>query len=256
MVTSVVEYWLVVRRWLLTIVAAAILAGAGVYLYFGGIRPSTYTSIATVMVDDATAQKAEAFMRSLATATEIAKRFPDQPVFTYRFRWWTTSGEPRRTASLFNFGITDRTPERAQALNTALLDIWLELTKPRPEYRERLLQDLDRTRGELKLATELIRQMQSEAPRQATHPMLDPVATLPALLTRRDTLAQNIARIEREIRGIGPDAILTKPNLPLVVDSDRRELLTILASGIVFVAGCGLVLLVHFMGRLSETPPS
>lgn len=254
--TRGLEYLAVLRRWLLAIVAAACVAALSAYLYFG-MRPSAHTSVATIMVDDATAQKAEAFMRSIATATEIVKRFPEQQGFTtYRFRWWTTSGEPRRTASLFNFGVTDRTAERAQAVSNVLIEAWLDLTKPRPGYKEHLLQDLERNRSELRLAGDLIQQIQAGPVRQANYPMLDPVATLPALLTRRDTLVQSIARTEKELRGIGQDAILTKPTLPLKADPTGREQMAAISGLLVFLAGCGLVLFAHSMRRVSGIRPS
>jgi hypothetical protein len=251
-VKAALEYWATLRRRLLPAIIVAAIAGGAAYLYLQSL-PRTYTSVATIITDDATAQKAAAYMKSIAVATEVARRFPEQSV---AFRWVTTSGEPRRTASLFNFRVTERTPERAQAAGNVLLDAWLELTKPRPEYKNLLLQDLERSKSEMKLASDLIQQIQSEVPRQASHPMLDPAATLPALLTRRDTLNQTIRRIERELRGIDSDVILTKPNLPRVADPARSELIAVSAAIFVLMAACIVVVLAHAIGRLSGTTPS
>lgn len=253
--TSALEYLSALRRRLFAIVAAACIAALSTYLFLG-TRPSEYTSVATILVDDATAQKAEAFMRSIATAREVAKHFPEKQHAAYRFRWWSTSGEPRRTASLFNFGVTDRTAESAQAMSNVLIEVWLDLTKPRPGYKEHLLQELERTRSELRLAGDLIQQIQTGALRQANYPMLDPAATLPALLARRDVLVQNIARTDRELRGIGPDAILTKPSLPLKADPTGREQMAAIFGLLVFISGCGLVLFAQSIRFVSGNRPS
>lgn len=248
--SQALEYATVLWRhiwWLLLVpLLVAVVAYAGI-----SALPKSYTSIATLILDDTAVLKANAYMRSGAVTEAVAQRHPGFTSGSARFRWVTTSGEPRRTASLFNFIVQDQTPERAQSVSATMLDIWLELTKPRPDYRERILQDLERNKAELKLAGDLIQQVQSEAPRQANHPMLDPASTLPALLTRRDTLVQNIAKGERELKGFGRDVVLTPPSLPTTADPSRALVFAAAAAGFVFLFVAAIVLLKHAIGRLS-----
>lgn len=222
------------RLWWLT--GLPLLAGVAA-LAVAWAQPHAYTSVATLTLDDARARKADAFMRTGPVVDAVRKV---DPADTSRFQWSTTTGEPRRTATVFNLTVKDRDPVSAQAVGNALIAGWLELTKPRPEEMARLVEERERTKDDLRETEGLIKKA-SPAKDTRQKGAAPPVPVAP-LLARRDTLLLAIAKIDRDMRGTSRDVVLVEPSPPTSPDPTRAGLLAGLAAGLVFLLTGAIVM--------------
>jgi hypothetical protein len=243
---------LVLRRHIWWLIALPLLAGVITYVVVVS-RPATFTSVTTLLLDDGGARKAEAYMASGTVQDTVRKQHPDA---SSRVHWTTTTGEPRRTASLFNLLVEDRNPDNAKAVAVTLLNGWLELTKPRPDEKTRITKELQRTKAELQLAEELIQKLQTEAPRLAGSPQnpsgsfVSALSALTSLLERRDDIMQVIAKAERDLAGMSRDVILSQPSVPLHPDPTRAEKYAAAAVGITLLVTAAFILFLHLMTRI------
>jgi hypothetical protein len=255
---------LVMARNLKLLVVAPIVAGA---LAFGvaSFLPKTYTSVATLKLDDAGARTADAYVRSPVVLDVVLKAFPDLPGATPEerrrhlnetIRWEVASGESRRTAAIFYLLVEDRIPARAQAVATALLDTWLELTKPRPDARVRLEEQLTRTQAQLKSADELLRSLQSQAPSLVIPNSLagELATSLTKLMERRDHLTEMMVKIRFELTGVSRDFILAPPSLPVEHTWPRRGPIAIRAAIATGIIALLFVFLRYIVGIASTAP--
>jgi hypothetical protein len=208
----------------------------------GFLLPHTYTSSASLGLNESGARNAETLMRSPAVLDDVLRKFPELRGSTpeerlsrlnNKFRWVTVQGESRKTAAVFNLEVENEVPARAQAINAELINNWIELTKPRLDAKLRLEALIGRTELQLESVSGLIKQLESESVKQLLMPnsLQGEVATpLLALRVQRDRHIESLVASRLALLGTSRDVILSPPSLPVEVTWPRKGALGTIAA--------------------------
>jgi uncharacterized protein involved in exopolysaccharide biosynthesis len=233
-----------------SVVAAAIAFGVISFL------PKYYQSVSAININDSVIRQpdtpprsadsvirqADSLMSTSFVLDDIISKFPTlqraSPEESRRelrnsFSWSVAPGDNRRTASLFFLHTSARTPAVAQGVNIALIDAWLNLTKPRPEHRERIENQIARSEVQIKSATALLLQLENEAPKVVSPNSLqgELASSLSALRKRRDDLVEDNAKLQLELRGLSRDVVVSPATLPTVHFWPKRGMTLVTAVG-------------------------
>jgi hypothetical protein len=248
------HYWLL----LLGPIAVALLA----YAITAAIAPK-YVSTAFLRIDRAMARSLEGIMSSPGEADKVLAKYPEtgnNPEARVRYlseNMWLTDLEPqadRQIVRLFRLEVAHWDPQAAQAINSQMIDTWLETTVPPPRERANLQADLDRNQVAAAANTALIEQLQKEATTLVTpNSMAGEIATpISTLIAKRDQTLSVIATLRNKLGGLTRDVIVTPPHLPREPSLPRRKAIAAL-SGLVSIPAFLILILLgrHFAPGLS-----
>lgn len=141
--------------------------------------------------------------------------------------------------------VSDNQPARAKAINDAVIDGWIDQTKPGPDQAERLKQKIELNDLQLNSVTTLIDRLTKETPQLVIPGMQNELATsLAKLQADRNKLVAETDDAQRKLRGVSRDVILSSPTLPGGPSFPKKGKIAVysaLASGMILL---GLVVLV------------
>jgi uncharacterized protein involved in exopolysaccharide biosynthesis len=197
-------------------------------------------------------KSAEALMRSPTVLDVVLKQYPQlgspdrqRRELDRRIVWAAARGSDRKTPNVVVVSIEDDSPERARAINIALLEAWLEETKPKPDRRARLEAQLMRTEGQLKAVSDLFDRLTGETPKLVLPGMQNELASsLSGLLSQRAIHIANIEALKLALAGVSRDVIVVPPTLPDEPSWPKKTLVAASAA-----AGTVLVLLLFLFCR-------
>jgi hypothetical protein len=202
--------------------------------------PKYYESVSAVSLSEGTVRNVDAAMSTPFILDQIVSAFPtlrrETPEASRRklreaISWSVAAGDNRRTATLFFFSVVDQDPAVAQGINRAYFDAWLTFTKPRPEARIRLEEQISRMDVQIKDATALITQLESEAPRIVSPNSLqgELASSLSMLRVRRDGLTDSVIKLRQELLGFSRDVVVSPATLPIEHIWPNRRIITLMA---------------------------
>lgn len=197
-------------------------------------------------------KSAEALMRSPPVLDVVLKQYPlsglpdrQRRVLDRRIGWSAARGADRKTPSVVVVSIEDDSPQRARAINIALLEAWLEATKPKPDRRARLDAQLKRTEEQLKAVSDLFDRLAGETPKLVLPGMQNELASsLSGLLSQRASHIASIEALKLALAGVSHDVISVPPTLPDEPIWPKKALFAVSAA-----AGTFLVLLLVLFCR-------
>ena len=239
--------------WVLLI--GPILVGLLAYAIASAV-PGKYTSTAYLRIDRSMARSLEAIMTAPAEADKILSKYPETGSSTEaRVRYlydnlWLTDIEPqgdRQTVRLFRLDIAHWDPQVAQAINTQLIEAWLNTTLPPPSERANLEAELERNKTAAALNTGLIQQLQKEATTLVTpNSISGEIATpISSLITKRDQSLAAITMLQNKLAGVTSDVIAMPPHLPGEPSVPKKKIIAILSA----IAAIPVLLIVILLGR-------
>lgn len=214
--------------------------------------PRWYTSVAYLALDEAGARVADARMQSIPVLDQVLVHY-NAPKSTLEARRRyidenrrivVAPGETAKTSNLFRMEYTDKSPAVAQKVNSLFIEAWLESTKPPPDKRELVENDIDRLDLQSKSITQLIDRLQKDAPSLLTPQSLQggELATpVSGLIARRDQNLAALYTLRNSLKGMSRDVIFGAPDLPEEPTWPKRGIITILAG---FVTGLLLLMFV------------
>jgi len=207
-----------------------VLAGALTYTAF--VLQPRYTSTALLSIDEANERIAESIMRSTAMTESVLAKFPDVGATSEQRKRYLqknlriAAAMSGRTTTLYEMQVTHGDPAVAKQIASALIDHWLELTKPRAVKKAELEADLARYQAlESELST-LLKRLGTESTASLVYPdsFHGELATpIHALTEKRDEAQKAIAKIKGQLEGTPRDVILVAPNLPTERSSSAGE---------------------------------
>ena len=248
---------IIIAQNLRLLILAPILAGS---LGFGiaYVWPPKYASLAYLTFPAESEKQtdafksAEALMRSPPVLDVVLKQYPlpglpdrQRRELDKRIVWSAARGADRKTPNVVVVSIEDDSPQRARAINTALLEAWLEETKPKPDRRARLEAHLERTEGQLKAVSDLFDRLTGETPKLVLPGMQNELASsLSGLLAQRASHTATIEALKLALAGVSRDVIIVPPTLPDEPSWPRKALFAVSAA-----AGTVLALLLFIFCR-------
>jgi hypothetical protein len=214
-----------------------------------------YTSASLLRIDRPTARSMEALVTSPSIADSVLAKVPGtvngpdsySRLLSENVNFTDTEpgGERPNGERLIRFEITHWDPRAAQAINSGLIDVWLEATRPRGTERANLEGELQRLKISAAANSKLIDQLQSEAtkllvPNSIAGELATPIS---ALTSKRDGQLTSIVALENKLAGLSHDVVAAPPNLPRDPKPRRRPAIAILSGMAAFPLLLALVLL-------------
>jgi len=127
----------------------------------------------------------------------------------------------------------DQEPTRAQAANRAIIDAWIEASKPRPDSKAILEEQLALVDTQLQAVTTLLTRLATETPKLVIPGMQNELASsLASLESSKTSLTTRKAELQRALLGTSRDVIVVPPTLPEEPSFPRKGIIGIL-TGIV-----------------------
>jgi hypothetical protein len=216
------------------LVVAAIIFGASFLL------PSYYRSEAYLKLGEIAAREAEARIRSPEVLDVVLRknRFPEDQLpklrddLDARISIGPPPKEVRKTATTAILEVKATTPLEAQATNKAIIDAWLDSTKPRPDAQVVLKSRLERAEHQFQSLSSSIDRLGSEASSLLSpSSMQGELATpLSNLNSQRTAIAGLIEDLQRQLAGESRDVIVAAPSLPLDPSYPPRLLMSTLGG--------------------------
>jgi hypothetical protein len=248
LVIALMRYWWVLVLGPLMVALLAYLIAA--------MLPPRYISTAFLRIDRSMGRTLEALMTSPGEADKVLSRFPDTGSSAEaRSRYlhenmWLTDLDPqgeRQAARLFRMDVAHRNPENAQAINSQLIDAWLETTKPPPRERANLEAELERNKVAVASNTAHIQQLKKDPTTLvAPNSMAGEIATpISGLMAKRDQSLAAIAGLQNRLAGLGRDVVATPPHLPREPSLPKKQAIATLAG----LASIPFFLIVVLLGR-------
>lgn len=222
------------------------------------IWPPKYASVAYLTFpaesekQTGASKSAEALMRSPPVLDVVLKQYPQSGLpdrqrreLDRRIGWSAARGADRKTPNVVVVSVEDDSPQRARVINVALLEAWLEATKPKADRRARLEARLERTEEQLKAVSDLFDRLTGETPKLGLPGMQNELAlSLSGLLAQRAGHIASIDSLKLALAGVGRDVIVVPPTLPDEPIWPKKAWFAIAAA-----AGTFLVLLLFLLGR-------
>lgn len=231
-------------------------------------QPSVFTSTSYLSMTDATARATENLIRSPAVLSVVAARFVEPAdagqtpeardrAMNSRVRMTTPPGDVRKTANVFRLEVDASSAVKAQAINNALIDTWLDLTKPRPAHKALLDANMERLQAQLKSVNNLIERLEKEAQNLVLSSSLQGELATPltGLLQQRERLLAAIVSTRNELQGTTRDIILSPPSLPTEPTGAGRSLIAAavaLATGLIALGS----VVISYLLRVARANPS
>lgn len=187
------------------------------------VLPKWYTSVAYLVVDETGARVADARMRATPILDKVLAEFhaPGDTLEARRrfldrnLRMVVAAGETQKTSGLFRLEYSDRDPRVAQKVNALFIDAWLASTQPRPDRRTEIEAEIERTDLQTKSITQLIDQLQKDAPSLVSQSPQGELATsILGLTTKRDQNLANLITLRRSLNGVSRDVLFGLSDLP------------------------------------------
>jgi hypothetical protein len=183
----------------------------------------------------------EALVASPATGDKVLAKYPETgstPEARVRFikeHFVLTDIEPlsdRTSVRLFRLELAHSDPAVAQAISTALIDAWLETTRPGPVEGANLEAEIQRLKSFVAATSALIEQLQKEATRLLfPESVQGEIATpISALLSKRDQSLATITALEDRLAGMPHDVIVSPPHLPKEPTGPRKVAIALLSG--------------------------
>lgn len=197
-------------------------------------------------------KSAEALMRSPPVLDVVLKQYPQSGLpdrqrreLDRRIGWSAARGADRKTPNVVVVSVEDDSPQGARVINVALLEAWLEATKPKADRRARLQAQLERTEEQLKAVSDLFDRLSGETPKLVLPGMQNELASsLSGLLAQRAGHIASVESLKLALAGVGRDVIVVPPTLPDEPIWPKKTWFAIAAA-----AGTFLVLLLFLLGR-------
>jgi hypothetical protein len=192
----------------------------------GSLGPDRYVSSTYIKIDKATAKAADVLM-----AGENFRLNDTDPQIA----------DPH----LYRLDVEHRSPQEAQKAAAALLETWLNATKPRPAEQAMLQLRLESKRAAATEISALVERLKGEAKTlvQSQGELATPIANL---ISQRDRYRIEAAEIEARLAGVPPDVVVKPPSLPgspIAKSAKGRAVLAAFASIPLLMA---ILLLVRF----------
>jgi hypothetical protein len=209
-----------IRSYYILLIAGPIIIALAAFAVLSCL-PDKYTSIAYLRMDREEARSFMTMATSPAVADKALASYPDAGTSTEsRIRYLTervglTDTEPlladREVVRMFIFEVTSGDAREAQAINSHLIDAWLE-TVPFPQTQRTFLEgELSRNKVVADDTSVLLGRLQKDT----SGPLSPPIANLTSSLIRR--LDQSLALVNaigKKLAGVTRDAVVAPPNLP------------------------------------------
>lgn len=244
---SVIDFIMTLVENALLILGATAL---GMAVGYGALKwyPVTYTSSALLQLNDPAAEL-ESIIRSPVVLDIVIAKFPDlfegtpearRRLLNSKLKWGPATAQPRPKANLFLMEICDQQPRRAQALVQFLIETWLDVTKPKPDTRARLEDEIQRSEAQLLSTSLLLKRFETEVKTLLAPNSLqgELSGSLLKLINERATMDRILVEKKEALRGISRDVIISQPTLP--VEPGQRASVWILLGG-AFCAGLATI---------------
>ncbi|MFC7702453.1 hypothetical protein ACFQX9_38010 [Bradyrhizobium sp. GCM10028915] len=218
---SVRAFTAIIRRNLLLLLLAPLVT-FGLGFAIASFLPKWYTSVAFLTLDEAGARSADSLMRSPRVLDRVVSELGDQGTreankrsFDRNRRIVVATGELSGTSRLYRLEYSDREPHRAQKINSAFIEAWLETTKPTPQQRSKIEAELDRRETSLRTVSTLIERVQKEATSLvSTDQSVELATSIANLIQRSDDNFTAILGLRNSLNGVPPDVVFSAPDLP------------------------------------------
>lgn len=159
--------------------------------------------------------------------------FPERQQILDRIRWRDADG------GIIALSVSDEQAERAQAINTALIETWIAQSKPGPEQTKRIAQQIELVDGQLSAVTSLIDRLTTETPQLVIPGMESELATpLASLRADHNGLIMQKEDLQRRLMGVNRDVVVVPPTLPTESASPSK-----VRSAAIAAVGTAVVLL-------------
>lgn len=195
-------------------------------LAFGiaSVLPGTYTSQALLGLSESDNPKAiESVIRSATVLDPVLQKYPSplgvtdagREELSKNVRFSVGGASPRGMASVAKLEVDSGTPELARETADALINAWLETTKPKPVSRQELERQLRLNQDALADVTRIVNRLTGETTKLVMPNLqYDLAQPLAQLLSVKKGYQDAIARIELGLRGATRDVVVSAPTLP------------------------------------------
>lgn len=202
------------------------------------VWPKTYTSQAYLTLGDQEVKAIETIIRSPAVLDVLLSRFPTRYGVTdagreelsSRIRFVGGVGQKPGTV-VVKLEVDEDSPERAQNLANALIDSWLETTKPKPVGKQELERRLKLTQDALADVSRIIARFTSEVPKLVMPNLqYDLAQPTTQLLRMRNDYVDAIASMELTLKGRSRDVVASAPTLPDRPSKPKKAFIAVLVT--------------------------
>lgn len=164
--------------------------------------------------------------------------FPARQKLLDRIKWRDADG------GIIALSVSDEQAERAQAINTALIETWIAQSKPGPEQTKLITQQIELVDQQLSTVTSLIDRLTTETPQLIIPGMESELATpLASLRADRNGLVTQKENLQRRLLGVSRDVVVVPPTLP----TDSASPSKVRSAAIAAVATAVVLLLFVFI---------
>lgn len=164
--------------------------------------------------------------------------FPERQQLLDRIRWRDAEG------GIIALSVSDEQAERAQAINTALIETWIAQSKPGPEQTKLIAQQIELIDQQLSAVTSLIDRLTTETPQLVIPGMASELATpLASLRADHNRLILQKEDLQRRLMGVSRDVVAVPPTLPTESASPSK----VRSAAIAAVATAAVLLLFVFI---------
>lgn len=200
-----------------------------------------YRSTSLLKVDQATARSIEGLVTSPAVADAILSTYagtgnsPESHAsfLSQHMRLSDTESPTDRPGEhLFRLDVTHSVNRTAQSISSAVIDTWLDSTRPRGTQRAYLEAELERNKLAAAANSKLIEGLQREAttfvsPNSLSGELATPIS---ALISKRDQHLAAINSLDARLQGVSRDVIVQPPHLPRDPVPSRKQAMAILSG--------------------------
>lgn len=226
--------------------------------------PKTYTSQSYLTLGDQEVKAVESIMRSPAVLDVLLNRYPARAGITdagreelsKRIRISGGGGAAQKPGNVVvKLEVDEESPERAQAVANALIDAWLETTKPRPATKLELERKLKLAQDALADTSRIISRLASETPKLVMPNLQYELAQpMSQLLKLRNDYVNDIAGLELALKGRSRDVIASEPTLPDRPAKPRKALVAVLSALVAGALLLALILVRHLWRHAAQDP--
>ena len=144
---------------------------------------------------------------------------------------------------MYRLEYSDRDPRVAQKVNSLFVEAWLDSTRPPPEKRTTIENDIARRDLRAKSVSQLIDRVQKDATSLVSQGSRDGELATPIsnLIEKHERNLATIARLRNSLNGVSRDVVFSAPNLPEEPSWPKKGMITIFAG---FVTGLLLLMFV------------
>jgi len=201
--------------------------------------PKIYTSQMHLTLAEQEAKAVEAIIRSPAVLDVVLGQYPTdlgvtdlgREELSRRIRFSGAGPNPKPGIAIVKVEVDEKSPERAQAVANALIDAWLETTKPKPATKQELERKLKLTQDALADVSRIIARFTSETPKLVMPNLqYDLAQPTSQLLRMRNDYVDAIASIELTLKGRSRDVVASSPTLPTRSTKPKKGVVAVLST--------------------------